>query len=53
MDTDKNDGVHREESPENAATYSRDQNSGEWKINNPSGSKGYNYLYRDEWSWLD
>lgn len=38
---------------ENSAIYSRDKETGEWKVRNPSGSIGYNYLYRDEWDWLD
>jgi hypothetical protein len=38
---------------ENSAIYSRDKETGEWTVRNPSGSIGYNYLYRDEWDWLE
>lgn len=35
------------EAPEQSTQYFQDPQSGEWKIHNPAGSYGYNYLYRD------
>lgn len=33
--------------------YIYDPKTKKWKVHNPSGSTAYNYLTRDEWSWLD
>jgi len=33
--------------------YIYDPKTKQWKVHNPSGSTAYNYLTRDEWSWLD
>jgi hypothetical protein len=31
-----------------SAVYIRDKETGDWKVRNPAGSMGYNYLYRDD-----
>jgi hypothetical protein len=36
-----------ENDPNTSALYIKDKETGEWKVGNPSGSMGYNYLYRD------
>jgi len=36
-----------ENDPNTSALYIKDKETGEWKVRNPSGSMGYNYLYRD------
>jgi len=33
--------------------YIYDPKTKQWKVHNPSGSTAYNYLTRDDWSWLD
>jgi hypothetical protein len=53
----KNSGGDREPSTEenadDSSVYIQDKETGQWKVRNPSGSIGYNYLYRDDWGWLD
>jgi len=38
---------------EGSLIYIYDPKTKQWKVHNPSGSTAYNYLTRDEWSWLD
>jgi len=33
----------------NSAIYIKEEETGRWVVRNPSGSIGYNYLYRDEY----
>ncbi|MGE5343298.1 MAG: hypothetical protein ACM3SY_17655 [Candidatus Omnitrophota bacterium] len=33
---------------ESSALYIQNKETGEWEVRNPSGSVGYNYLYRDD-----
>lgn len=37
---------------DSSAVYIKEPETGEWIVRNPSGSTGYNYLYRDEWDYL-
>ena len=43
----KNGGQDDDQDFEQSTGYIRDPETGEWKIHNPAGSFGYNYLYRD------
>ena len=38
----------KEKHPSHSTCYIKDKKTGKWKIVNPAGSTGYNYLYRDE-----
>ncbi len=38
----------KEKHPSHSTVYIKDKKTGKWKIVNPAGSMGYNYLYRDE-----
>lgn len=38
----------KEKHPSHSTHYIKDKKTGKWKIVNPAGSTGYNYLYRDE-----
>lgn len=31
-----------------SAIYTRDKETGDWKVRNPAGSMAYNYLYRED-----
>ncbi len=33
---------------ERSAIYIKNKETGEWEVRNPSGSIGYNYLYRED-----
>lgn len=34
-----------------SAVYIKNEKTGKWEIRNPSGSVGYNYLYRDDYDY--
>ena len=38
----------KEKHPSHSTSYIKDKKTGKWKIVNPAGSMGYNYLYRDD-----
>lgn len=41
----------RADDGEQSTTYKKDPRTGKWIIQNPAGSMGYNYLYRDPDDW--
>jgi len=39
--------LENQDDTEHSAVYYKNEKTGQWEVRNPSGSMGYNYLYRD------